>query len=134
MPPDRLTFRKDCRPGFFVTRLIAPPVEPRPKRTEDGPKKTSTPPRLKVSRVNQPRSRTPSRNVSVCAEKPRRLKESPWRPPSPALIVMPETLRRASRSVVACCCSSTTSGTTVTLCGVLTSGLGRRVRALSWVL
>jgi hypothetical protein len=85
---------------------------------------------LKVLRVYQPASRTPSRNTSVWAEKPRMLKLSPWRPPSPALMVMPETLRSASRTEVAFCSSSTSSGTTAIVCGVSTSGVGRRV---SWL-
>src|SRR5690606_39860816 len=79
------TEAKSVALGVLVTRLMAPPVAPRPKSTDEGPKKTSTASTLKVSRVYQPLSRPPSRNMSFCAEKPRMRKESPWRPPSPAL-------------------------------------------------
>ena len=38
------------RPGFFVTWLMTPPVEPRPNSSEDGPNRTSICSRAKTSR------------------------------------------------------------------------------------
>ena len=46
-----LRVRLGTRLGDLLTWLIAPPVEPRPNMTADGPLRTSTDSRLNVSRV-----------------------------------------------------------------------------------
>ncbi len=114
-----LKVRPGARLGALLTWLIAPPVEPRPKMTADGPFSTSTDSRLKVSRVYMPKSRIPSTKMSLRAENPRRVRLSPWAPPpSPAAMLTPVTFRRASRRLKAACSRMTSSGTTVTDCGV----------------
>ncbi len=56
--------------------------------------------------------------MSLRAEKPRSVSESPWKPPSPAAMLMPATLRRASRRVDVACSSMTSAGTTLIVWGV----------------
>ena len=60
--------------------------------------------------------------MSLRAEKPRSVRESPWKPPSPAAIETPATLRSASRSVVLACSFMSSWGTTLIVCGVSSSG------------
>ena len=111
--------------------LITPPVEPRPKATEEGPFSTSIDSRKNGSRVYWPRSRIPSMKKSPRAEKPRRVRLSPENPPSPAASEMPVTLRSASCTVLAARSSITSRGTTVTDCGVSAMVVGSRT--IGWL-
>ena len=51
LPSSPLTTSSGVRNGALLTWLIAPPVEPRPNSTADGPLRTSTESRSKLSRV-----------------------------------------------------------------------------------
>ncbi len=117
--------RPGWRLGDLLTWLIAPPVDPRPNITADGPLRTSTDSRLNVSRAYWPKSRMPSTKMSLRAENPRRVRLSPCAPPpSPAVMLTPVTLRRASRRLKAACSRITSSGTIVMDCGVSCSESG----------
>ena len=60
-----------AKTGNLVTMLITPPVEPRPNMNDDGPFSTSTLSTVKLSRVYQPGSLTPSRKMSLRESNPR---------------------------------------------------------------
>jgi hypothetical protein len=63
--------------------------------------------------------------MSLRAENPRNVRLSPWAPPpSPAAMLTPVTLRRASRRLKADCSRMTSSGMTVIDCGVSWSESG----------
>ena len=51
VPPTKVPDHSGASVGAFDTWLIAPPVEPRPKTTAEGPLSTSMVSRLKLSRV-----------------------------------------------------------------------------------
>ena len=68
----------------------------------------------------------PSMKKSPRAEKPRKVRLSPEKPPSPAASEMPVTLRSASRTVVAARSWITSRGTTVMDCGVSPTVVGSR--------
>lgn len=104
--------------------LMLPPLVPAPPNTEFGPLITSTASRLNRSlRLVWALSRSPSTCMLALALKPRMLMLSPEPPPpSPALKVMPETLDSTWRRLRAFCSWITFCGTTVTVCGVSSSG------------
>ena len=118
-----LAFMNCSSRGFFVTRFTEPPVEPRPVYVEPGPLITSICSSANTSRVCEPASRTPSMNTSEPASKPRIFKLSPAGcPPSPALNVMPGTVRSASTSEVEPVSAISACEITVTDFGVSISG------------
>ncbi len=91
------------RPGTLLACSTIPPVEPRPKVTDDGPCSTSTSWGVERIAIVAAKSRMPSMNRSLRAVNPRMVRLSPWAPPSPAARLMPATLRNASRNVVTPC-------------------------------